>query len=194
MPAQRSLLQDAASIVLDDATGRIDYLPSLLEPEQARDAMQDLLIDVPWRGEERSIYGRRVAVPRLQASYRLAASNHPPAIAAIETAVRARVPVCFDAVGLNLYRDAQDSVAPHNDHLYEIAPGEPIALVSLGATRTMVISSKRAPRRSLRLDLEAGSLLLMSWATQQHYDHGIPKQRTPAGARISLAFRVRPRA
>jgi alkylated DNA repair dioxygenase AlkB len=39
--------------------------------------------------------------------------------------------------------------------------------------------------------LEAGSLLVMSWTTQLHYDHGIPKQRVPVGPRISLAFRVR---
>jgi alkylated DNA repair dioxygenase AlkB len=43
----------------------------------------------------------------------------------------------------------------------------------------------------LHVDLEAGSLLLMSHATQYHYDHGIPKQREPVGPRISLAFRVR---
>jgi hypothetical protein len=35
--------------------------------------------------------------------------------------------------------------------------------------------------------------LLMSWTTQIHYDHAIPKQPTPAGPRISLAFRVRGR-
>jgi alkylated DNA repair dioxygenase AlkB len=43
----------------------------------------------------------------------------------------------------------------------------------------------------MRVDLEAGSALLMSWETQRHYDHAIPKQREPVGPRISLAFRVR---
>lgn len=55
----------------------------------------------------------------------------------------------------------------------------------------MTVRAKRPPRRALQLDLVAGSLLLMSWETQLHYDHAIPKQRTPVGARISLAFRVR---
>ena len=27
----------------------------------------------------------------------------------------------FNSVGLNLYRDGRDSVAPHNDHLYEMS-------------------------------------------------------------------------
>ena len=50
----------------------------------------------------------------------------------------------FNNVGLNLYRDGRDSVAPHNDHLYEIVAGHPIALLSLGATRLMTIRSKSA--------------------------------------------------
>jgi alkylated DNA repair dioxygenase AlkB len=82
-------------------------------------------------------------------------------------------------------------VAPHNDHLYEIAKEQPIALVSLGAPREMVIRSKQAPRRVMKIELEPGSLLVMSYATQLHYDHGIPKQKYPVGPRISLAFRVK---
>jgi alkylated DNA repair dioxygenase AlkB len=93
---------------------------------------------------------------------------------------------------MNLYRDGHDSVAPHNDHLSELIPGEPIALVSLGATRRMTIRSKAKPRRIFDLDLEPGSLLVMSYQTQRTYDHGIPKTKDAVGPRISLAFRVRP--
>ena len=44
----------------------------------------------------------------------------------------------------------------------------------------------------MHIDLEAGSLLVMSYETQRHYTHGIPKSREPVGPRISLAFRVKP--
>jgi alkylated DNA repair dioxygenase AlkB len=37
--------------------------------------------------------------------------------------------------------------------------------------------------------MEAGSVLLMSYASQHHFDHGIPKTRAAVGPRISLAFR-----
>jgi hypothetical protein len=43
----------------------------------------------------------------------------------------------------------------------------------------------------LHVDLAAGSLLVMSYETQLHYTHGIPKTREPVGPRISLALRVR---
>ncbi len=87
-------------------------------------------------------------------------------------------------------------MAPHNDHLYEIVEGHPIALISLGATRLMTIRGKtkrgKGKRRIFDLDLEDGSLLLMSYETQLHYDHGIPKTRAAVGPRISIALRVRP--
>jgi len=56
----------------------------------------------------------------------------------------------------------------------------------------MIIRAQRAPRRVLHVDLAGGSLLVMSYETQLHYTHGVPKTTEPAGPRISLAFRVRP--
>ena len=44
----------------------------------------------------------------------------------------------------------------------------------------------------IHVDLEAGGLLVMDYATQLHYTHGVPKTTEPVGERISLAFRVRP--
>jgi alkylated DNA repair dioxygenase AlkB len=116
----------------------------------------------------------------------------PEAIRDAARRVTAVTGVPFNAVGLNLYRDGRDSVAPHNDHLDEIVAGFPIALLSLGATRRMTIRAKAPPRRVLHIDLAAGSLLLMGYATQRHYTHEIPKTRDPVGPRISLAFRVKP--
>jgi alkylated DNA repair dioxygenase AlkB len=70
--------------------------------------------------------------------------------------------------------------------------GFPIALISLGATRRMTVRAKAAPRRVLNIDLEAGSLFVMDYATQVHYTHAIPKTTDAVGERISLAFRVKP--
>ena len=43
----------------------------------------------------------------------------------------------------------------------------------------------------IHVDLEAGSLLVMDYATQLHYTHGVPKTTELLGERISLAFRVK---
>jgi alkylated DNA repair dioxygenase AlkB len=138
------------------------------------------------------MYDREVEVPRLVASYRLGEPALPDVLADAARRATDFTNEPFNSVGLNLYRDGHDSVAPHNDHLYEIVNGHPIALLSLGATRLMTIRSKDRPRRAFDLDLEHGSLLMMSYETQLHYDHGLPKSKTPVEARISIALRVRP--
>lgn len=188
-PRQTGLF-GAARTLADDAFGRIDYEAEFLARDEAAAAFAQLLRDVPWHTERRRMYDRDVDTPRLLASFALDAPL-PSSIAAFAPRVAAQARAAFTHVGLNLYRDEHDSVAPHNDHLDELQNGAPIALVSLGATREMIIRAKRPPRRLLHLALDAGSLLVMSYATQLHYDHGIPKQRVPVGPRISLAFRVR---
>jgi hypothetical protein len=72
-----------------------------------------------------------------------------------------------------------------------VRQGSRSALLSLGATRRMTIRAKAAPRRSLHVDLETGSLLVMDYSTQIHYTHGVPETSATIGERISLAFRVK---
>ncbi len=167
-------------------------MPGFADAATAQRWFDSLRSDVPWHSERRRMYDRDVDVPRLVASYRLADAQLPPALAQAAKRAKEAALTPFNSVGLNFYRDGRDSVAPHNDHLYEIVTGHPIALISLGATRLMTIRSKAKPRRIFDINLEEGSLLLMSYETQLHYDHGIPKTRTPVGPRISVALRVRP--
>jgi alkylated DNA repair dioxygenase AlkB len=167
-------------------------VPGFIPASRARAWFDVLVRDVPWQSQRRRMYDRDVDVPRLTASYRLDDESVPDAVAQAARLARESTGAPFNSAGLNLYRDGNDSVAPHNDRLYEIVEGFPIALVSLGAARLMTIRSKARPRRAFDLDLEDGSLLEMSYETQLHYDHGIPKARARVGARISLAMRVRP--
>ena len=75
--------------------------------------------------------------------------------------------------------------------MHMLVEGHPIALVSLGSKRRMTIR-ENASRRAVHIDLEPGSLLVMSHASQLTHEHGIPKTRDVVGPRISLAYRVRP--
>jgi alkylated DNA repair dioxygenase AlkB len=184
------------TVLVDDARGRIAYTPDFVPADVARVWFDEVRSRVAWETQRRRMYDREVDVPRLVAHFRLVpeAADLPEVIRAAARKVIAATGVVFTSVGLNFYRDGQDSVAPHNDHLDEIAPGCPIALLSLGATRRMTIRAKVAPRRVFHVDLAAGSLLVMSYETQLHYTHGVPKTSEPVGPRISLAFRMRPAA
>jgi alkylated DNA repair dioxygenase AlkB len=188
--------QASQTVLVDDARGRIVYTPDFLPPAVSHAWFDEVRGAVAWEAQRRWMYEREVDVPRLVSHFRLEpeAEHVPEVIRGAARRVIAATGVAFTSVGLNLYRDGQDSVASHNDHLEEIAPGYPIVLLSLGATRRMTIRAKAAPRRVIHVDLAAGSLLSMSYETQLHYTHGVPKTSEPVGPRISLAFRVRPPA
>lgn len=197
----------AAILLMDSPRGRIEYRPGFIDAAQAQDWFQRLRDEIPWAAQRRPMYDRVVDVPRLLAAFQLGDPRLHPVLHEAGGMLRSAVGTPFNAVGMNFYRDGRDSVAPHNDKLHEIGPGHPIALLSLGSPRRMDIREKALPlqpatipspppvdprRKTLRIELAPGSLLLMDYTTQLHYDHGIPKVRTPVGPRISLAFRVRP--
>ncbi len=179
--------------LVNDERGRIVYLPRFVDDLTVEAWFAQLRSGVNWRAERRMMYDREVDVPRLVAHFRLAplAESTPAAIHEAAHHVVKQIDVPFNSVGLNLYRDGRDSVAPHSDHLDELRNGFPIALVSLGATRRMTIRAKAPPRIVVHVDLEPGSLLVMDYATQLHYTHAVPKTTERVGERISLAFRVK---
>ena len=192
--SQFSLFEQPRGVLVDDKYGRITYAPDFVDTVTAGAWFEELRTSVSWRSQRRRMYDREVDVPRLTGHYWLEdpPGRLPASIAEAAAMVTAYLQVPFTAVGLNLYRDGRDSVAPHNDHLNELREGFPIALLSLGATRRMTIRQKTAPHALIHVDLAAGSLLVMDYATQRHYTHGVPKTTTPVGTRISLAFRVKP--
>jgi len=189
-----SLFANLSHTVLDDESGSVRYFPDCVAPALAQNWFETLRGQVAWNSFRRVMYEREVDVPRLVATFDLNAADLPEPIRAARAVAERFSAHVFNSVGVNRYRDGNDSVAPHNDKLHQLKAGEPIALFSLGATRRMTIRSKNLPRRTLHLELESGSLLVMSYATQLHFDHGIAKTRTPVGPRVSLAFRCRPRA
>ena len=178
--------------LIEDREGGVYYLPDVIEPALAARWFGALRDGVDWQSMRRPMYDRVVDVPRLVSSYRLESPSLPPPLPDIAARVRAELGEPFNTVGLNDYRDGNDSVAPHNDKLHTLVPGHPIALLSLGSTRCMTIRAKAAPRAAIRVELAPGSLLVMSYESQLHYDHGIPKVRDTVLPRMSLAFRVRP--
>ena len=192
--SQRSLFDSTDTVLTDDERGRITYSAGFVDAATAEAWFAELRSGVAWQGQRRVMYEREVEVPRLMGHFRLdpPPASTPPVILQAARLVTDALDVPFNSVGLNLYRDGRDSVAPHNDHLYEIRKGFPIALVSLGATRRMTIRAKEPPKRVMHVDLEAGSLFVMDYATQLHYTHAVPKTTEPVGERISLAFRVKP--
>lgn len=188
------LFAEAMTQLVDDAQGGIRYWPGFINAELAHQWFEILRDHAAWSQQQRPMFDQIVDIPRLLASYRT--EHFPPELPLAEMLrrIQAKAPAPYNGVGLNLYRDGNDSVAMHSDKLHILQAPYPIALISLGEPRRMLIRAKIGARRALAVDLEPGSLLCMSHASQITHDHGIPKTKKPQGARISAVFRVRPTA
>src|SRR3954465_7510096 len=125
--AQLSLFDSAEMLLADDERGRIVYTARFVGASTAQAWFAELRGSVNWRAERRVMYDREVDVPRLIGHFRLdpPAASTPQAILDAARLVVEHVAVPFNSVGLNLYRDGRDSVAPHNDHISEIRKGFP---------------------------------------------------------------------
>lgn len=90
---------------------------------------------------------------------------------------------------LNYYPDGSSSMGFHSDSSEELEKGTGVAIISLGAERTIVFRSKLNKVTEFSLDLKNGSLLYMPQQIQSEWLHAIPKA-SGVGERISLTFRL----
>ena len=177
-------------VLVEDGQGGIRYWPRCLAHAEQEALFAELRERVAWASERRPMYDRIVDVPRLQATLALADPSIPRGLPMAVAAVAALAPAPYTHVGLNFYRDGRDGVAMHGDRTAHLADAMPIAILSLGAPRDMLVRPKPDGCRALRIALEPGSLLVMSHAAQSTHEHGIPKTTKPVGPRISCAFRT----
>jgi alkylated DNA repair dioxygenase AlkB len=157
-----------------------------------------LVAETDWRAESITLWGKRFLQPRLSAwqgekSYTYSGLTLAPLpfsalVQDIRQAAEQATGRSFNSVLLNYYRDGRDSMGMHSDDEAALGPAPAIASVSFGATRTFILRHRRT-KQTLKLALEAGSLLLMAGATQKNWTHGINKTARPLGARINLTFR-----
>ncbi|MBV8245113.1 MAG: alpha-ketoglutarate-dependent dioxygenase AlkB [Candidatus Eremiobacteraeota bacterium] len=192
MAQQAALFGESRQVLVSGAHGTIAYIPALFSAQESIELFGALHREVAWTSETMYMYDRVVDVPRLVASYP-DLSHAPAEIGVIRARIEGKLGVVFSAVGLNYYRSGSDSVAWHSDKDEDLVADPTVALVSLGAARTMRVRTKAVPRTYLSVDLEPGSLFVMQGAAQQHYEHHIPKAKRPTEPRISVVFRTKRR-
>ena len=170
----------------------VDHLPGWIE--RADLLFEALDRDVPWRSEERVMFDRTVAVPRLIASFGVGAQPPHPLLEEARAALArhyAGVPGAeLATTGLCQYRDGNDSVAWHGDTIGRGGHEDTlVAVVSLGWRRRFALRPKRGDHGPVRFDVGGGDLLVMGGSCQRTWEHAVPKTTRPVGPRISVQFR-----
>jgi alkylated DNA repair dioxygenase AlkB len=170
------------------------YLPGFLPPAQAGELHQHLLDSVCWQREQLRLYGRHIEVPRLLTwcgdpglNYRYSGTDHVchgwlDVLQPLKDQLARHHGLVANLVLVNRYRHGGDYMGWHKDD--ERGHGRWVASVSLGARRRFLLRPPGTDR-SVRLDLEPGSLLLMD----STWRHALPKTRRPVNERINLSFR-----
>jgi alkylated DNA repair dioxygenase AlkB len=161
------------------------------------DALFERLAEiVPWREERRHMYDRVVDVPRLLCFYGEDEQLPDPVLEearrALDDHYAAELGEPFRTAGLCLYRDGRDSVAWHGDTIGRGSTQDTmVAIISLGAPRSLLLRPRGGGGRALRHDLGHGDLIVMGGSCQRTWEHAIPKTLRAAGPRISVQFRPR---
>ncbi|MFJ9622534.1 alpha-ketoglutarate-dependent dioxygenase AlkB [Streptomyces sp. NPDC101181] len=170
----------------------IDVLPQWLHG--ADTLFETLVRDVAWRAEQRVMYERVVAVPRLQAFFGRRDPLPHPALEAARAELgdhyAAELGEPFTTAGLCLYRDGRDGVAWHGDTQGRGSSEDTmVAILSLGAPRHLALRPRRPGPAPVRRPLGHGDLIVMGGSCQRSWEHAVPKTARGVGPRVSVQFR-----
>jgi len=169
---------------------------------------QQLQQQLHWQQDTIAMYGKQLAVPRLNCWHGDAAADYgysgivlkPQPWTELLQQLRSDVENyiastdlqqrTFNSVLGNYYRDQRDSVAWHSDDERELGEQPLIASLSFGDSRRFSLKHKYDNSiKPVHIELAPGSLLIMAGQTQSHWLHQVPKSSRPCGGRINLTFR-----
>lgn len=194
-----SLFSDAQELLPFDGSAML--YPRFFDTDFAQKAFEELNIKTPWEQPEMVMFGKKFPQAGLSTwftdsgiSYQysgIVREAHPmtPLLAKIGAMCTSHTGAQFNSVLVNLYRDGQDSVSWHSDNEAINGKEPTIASLSLGATRRFDLRHKET-KETIQVDLEDGSLLVMSGLSQQCWVHQIAKTKTLVGPRINLTYRL----
>ncbi|WP_344418799.1 alpha-ketoglutarate-dependent dioxygenase AlkB [Pseudonocardia ailaonensis] len=168
-----------------DETSWITHVPGWLTGDD--ELMRLLMTNAPWEQRSRWMYNRRVQEPRLTAEYPVVAQAPHPVLHHLTGELSRQFGVPYSRLWMNWYRDQDDGTSWHADRPVDRLDTAVIPVLSLGATRRFLIKPNGGGRSTV-IVTRGGDLVVMGGRCQKDYKHSVPKQRTPAGPRLSLNF------
>lgn len=195
---------------MGSSTKPIEYLPQdgssvyygvICTQQEADDFLEELLANIEWKNDEAVIFGKHIITKRKVAWYGDQAFDYTysnttkralawtPALLKIKQQVEQLTGESFNSCLLNLYHDGNEGMAWHSDGETELKKHGAIASVSFGAQRKFCFKHKES-KEKIDIQLEHGSLLVMSGTTQQHWLHRLPPTKKVNSPRVNLTFRT----
>jgi alkylated DNA repair dioxygenase AlkB len=167
-----------------DAESSIVHVRGLVSGHQ--ELLRQLSTLAGWEQRRRWMYDRQVDEPRLTLEYRDMAAA-PAILVEVAAALSEYCGVPYDGVWMNWYRDHRDSTSWHADRPANNPRTATVPVLSLGAIRRFLIRRNGGGPSTVFIPA-GGDVLIMRGRCQKDWRHSVPKQRTPAGPRMSVNF------
>ena len=181
--------------------GTVNYYGKLLSKKEADEYYTNLLTSIAWKKDVAIIFGKRIETKRKVAWYgekefEYTYSNHTKLalpwtseLKELKLLVEQRTGETFNSCLLNLYHTGEEGMAWHSDGEKDLKKNGAIASLSFGAVRKFGFKHKET-KKTIWLQLENGSLLIMKGNTQKHWQHRLPPTKKVLTPRINLTFRT----
>jgi len=179
--------------------GTVNYYGKVI-PE-ADHYLHQLLHRIEWRPDEAVIFGKHISTKRKVAWYgdrpfdytysntTKQALPWTEELLALKQIIENATHETFNSCLLNLYHSGEEGMAWHSDGEKDLKRNGAIGSVSLGAERKFSFKHKVTKQR-VDVNLEHGSLLVMTGTTQTHWLHRLPPTKKVSTPRVNLTFRT----
>ncbi|OBA57571.1 hypothetical protein A5647_24125 [Mycobacterium sp. 1100029.7] len=167
-----------------DAFSWITHVPGLLVGHHQL-VTELAALDV-WEQRQRWMFDRLVDEPRLTGEY-VDLALAPPLLTELAATIGAQFDVPYDRIWMNWYRDHRDGTGWHADRPAHKAATAIVPVLSLGAPRRFLVRPTGGGSSTV-FTPAGGDLIVMHGRCQRDWQHCVPKQKAPAGARMSLNF------
>lgn len=204
---EKTITKSGTYVLSNEPSGEasIQFDPAFIPLEETKWMFEDLECHIPWQEKNIKVQGQYHRQPRLTAWFgdfpytysglTLQPFEWSPLLNVLRERIFEKTGLTFNSMLANLYRNEKDSVDWHSDDEVSLGNKPTICSLSFGETRNFEMRKKPGQgedysfSETIKIPLPSGSLLVMSGASQQDWQHRVPKEYHSRSPRINLTFR-----
>ncbi|MCL5245542.1 alpha-ketoglutarate-dependent dioxygenase AlkB [Cellulophaga sp. 20_2_10] len=181
--------------------GEVYYYGGIMSINKAQEYYKALLSTIEWQHDKAIIFGKTITTKRKVAWYATKPFTYTYSkitktalpwtkeLVALKKLVEEKTGETFNSCLLNLYHSGEEGMAWHSDGEKDLKENGAIGSLSFGAERKFSFKHKENKQR-LDINLDRGSLLIMTGTTQKNWLHRLPPTKKVSTPRINLTFRT----
>lgn len=198
---QSNLFNEEAFVKLPMSDGEVYYYGKIMSEKESKHYYDALMKEIEWEHDQAIIMGKLLTTKRKVGWYGAqpfqykysgitkVAKPWTPALKELLDLSEKLSKETYNSCLLNLYHDGSEGMAWHSDAEKDLKPLGAIASLSFGVERKFAFKHKQT-KEVVSVQLEPGSLLVMTGPTQLNWLHRLPPTTKVKEARVNLTFRT----